>query len=213
MQARAAPPWNGAGRGQASHLGAFAAAGGLRSTASDLLRFSQALLQGRSGPLGGAAERVVTDLSGFGEQDGRIGYAVLMPKGPARVWMHNGVVGSYLAQWIVWPDTQEAVVILVSNKAAPTQAVARGLVEQTWTGAVPEVVVYTRGEFRAAFEEDGRSYVRVKLAPGQQLPFSTITFRLPRREWLEGIRPGMQVEFRAERVDGENTITALRRAP
>lgn len=212
MQARIAPPWNGARRGQASQLNAFAAAGGLRSTASDLLRLSQAVLQTRDGPLGPAAGRLVTDLAAFGEQGGRIAYGVLMPPAPARVWMHNGEVRSYLAEWIIWPDTREAVVILVSNKAAPARQVARALIDQTGAAPVQEAV-YTRGELRSVAEEDGgrRLYVRVKLVTGQQIPFSTLTYRVTDRRLVQGMEPGTPVEFRAERIDGENTITALRR--
>jgi hypothetical protein len=73
-------------------------------------------------------------------------------------------------------------------------------------------VVYTRGEFRGTFEEEGgrRLYARIKLAPGRKLPFSTLTFRVRDPKLVVGIAPGATVEFRAEPVDGENTITALR---
>lgn len=109
-------------------MDAFSGAGGLRSTASDLLVFSKALIDGRTGPLGPAAERLVTDLAPYGTMSTRIGYAVLMPDTPAKVWMHNGVTGGYLAEWMVWPERREAIVLLVSNVAAPARPVARSLV-------------------------------------------------------------------------------------
>jgi Cu/Ag efflux protein CusF len=111
----------------------------------------------------------------------------------------------------VWPDTKEAMVILASNKASPTQTMRRELVAQTWSGPKQEVV-YTRGEFRGTFEEDAgrRLYARVKLAPGLKLPFSTLTFRVRDRQLVTGIASGAAIEFRAEPMDGENTITALR---
>ena len=134
-----------------------------------------------------------------------------MPKAPARTWGHNGETRAYNAEWVVWPDTREDVVILASNKAAPTRTIRRELVAQTWSGSIQEVV-YTRGEFRGTFEEDGgrRLYARVKLAPGLKLPFSTLTFRVRDPKLVVGIASGAAVEFRAERVDGENMITALR---
>jgi serine-type D-Ala-D-Ala carboxypeptidase/endopeptidase len=211
QQARLAPPWNGGLRSQAWTSGVFASAGGLHSTATDLLVFSQALLQGRGGPLGASAERLVTDLAAFGEDGTRIGYGILMLKAPARTWGHNGETRAYGTEWIVWPDTKEAVVILASNKSAPTRTIRRELVAQTWSGPIQEVV-YTRGEFRGTFEEDGgrRLYARVKLAPGVKLPFSTLTFRVRDPKLVAGIASGAAVEFRAEPVDGERTITALR---
>ncbi|RYF14458.1 MAG: hypothetical protein EOO30_18110 [Comamonadaceae bacterium] len=213
QQQRLAPAWNGGVRSKPWDAGVFAPAGGLRSTATDLLVFSQALLQGRKGPLGASAERLVTDLAAFGENGTRIGYGVLMPQAPLRTWIHNGETRAYKAEWIVWPDSQEAVVILASNKAAPTERVRRELVAGTWSGAVQEVV-YTRGEFRGSFEEDGgrRLYARVKLAPGSKIPFSTLTYRVPDRTLVAGLSAGTAVEFRAERIDGENTITAMRPA-
>ena len=191
----------------------FAPAGGLRSTATDLLVFSQALLQGRKGPLGAPAERLVTDLAAFGENGARIGYGVLMPQAPQRVWLHNGETRAYRAEWIVWPGSGEAVVILASNKAAPTETIRRQLVADTWAGSAQEVV-YTRGEYRGTFEErNGRLYVRVKLVPGSKIPFSTLTYRVTDRKLVAGLSSGAVVEFRAERIDGENTIIAMRPAP
>jgi serine-type D-Ala-D-Ala carboxypeptidase/endopeptidase len=213
QQARVAAPWTGGVRSKPWDGGAFAPAGGLRSTATDLLVFSQALLQGRAGPLGAPAERLVTDLGAFGENGTRIGYAVLMPAGPERTWLHNGETRAYKAEWIVWPDLREAVVILASNRAARTEQVRRELVAGTWTGAVREVV-YTRGEFRGTFVEDGgRLYARVKLAPGVKLPFSTLTYRVLDARLVSGVAPGAEVDFRAERIEGENVITEMRFPP
>lgn len=213
QQARVAPPWQGAMRSRTWDAGVFAPAGGLRSTATDLLVFSQALLQGRTGPLGPAAERLVTDLAAFGDNGTRIGYGVLMRSGPERTWLHNGETLAYRAEWVVWPDRGEAVVILASNSAAPTQRVRRDLVAGTWSGSVQEVV-YTRGEFRGSFEEDGgrRVYARVKLVPGSKLPFSTLTYRVLDPKLLAGVPEGAVVDFRAERRQGENVITEMRAA-
>lgn len=112
-------------------MDAFAGAGGLRSTATDLLIFSKALLKGRQGPLGPAAERLVTDLAAYGTGTARIGYAVFLPTSPTRVWTHSGITGGHVAEWIVWPQRRESVVILVSNLASPSRGIARSLIETT----------------------------------------------------------------------------------
>jgi D-alanyl-D-alanine-carboxypeptidase/D-alanyl-D-alanine-endopeptidase len=109
-------------------MAAFAGAGGLRSTASDMLVFSKALMEGRKGPLGAAAERAVAVLEPYGTQSTQIGYAVMLAAGSEKVWAHVGITGGHLAEWIVWPDSGEAVIVLVSNLAAPARTIARGLV-------------------------------------------------------------------------------------
>lgn len=215
QQARlATPSWNGTFRAQPWDSGVFAPAGGLHSTAGDLLVFSQALLQGRQGPLGAAAQRLVSDLAPYGENGARIGYGVMLPSSPVRAFGHSGRTRGFAAEWIVWPERQEAVVLLASNQAAPVGKIRRALLDRTWTGTVQEVI-YTRGEFRGSFTEDGgrRVYARLKLAPGRQVPFSTLTYRLRDAKLLEGLQPGAQVDFRAERIAGENTITEMRLPP
>ena len=46
-----------------------------------------------------------------------------------------------------------------------------------------------------SFTEDGgrRMYARVKLAPGKQAPFSTLTYRLRDAKLVQGLQPGVQV--------------------
>ncbi|MBL8370249.1 MAG: serine hydrolase [Burkholderiaceae bacterium] len=96
---------------------AFAGAGALRSTVPDLLRFSRAVLAGRNGPLGPAAERMLTPL---GRIDmGEIGYGVWI-RGPKerRSYFHEGWTSGYRSVWMVLPATQEALVLLTSNGQA-----------------------------------------------------------------------------------------------
>lgn len=110
-------------------MDAFSGAGGLRSTASDMLIFSKALIDGRTGPLGAAAERLVTALAPYGTKSTSIGYAVMLPTSRSKVWAHNGITGGYLAEWIVWPESREAIVLLVSNLAAPSHPIAQSLIK------------------------------------------------------------------------------------
>lgn len=74
----------------------------------------------------------------------------------------------------------------------------------------PAAAVYTRGEFRAASSDAGGHYAHIKIAPGRKIPFSTITYRVNDVQMLAQFTPGMQVEFRAQRIDGENVLTAIR---
>jgi D-alanyl-D-alanine-carboxypeptidase/D-alanyl-D-alanine-endopeptidase len=101
---------------------AFAGAGALRSTVPDLLRFSRAVLAGRNGPLGPAAERMLTPLGRI--DTGEIGYGVWI-RGPKerRSYFHEGWTSGYRSVWMVLPETQEAFVLLTSNgQAQPWRA-------------------------------------------------------------------------------------------
>jgi serine-type D-Ala-D-Ala carboxypeptidase/endopeptidase len=97
---------------------AMAGAGALRSTVSDMLIFSRAMMAGSAGPLGPASQRMREPLGRF--QTSQIGYALFI-RGPQnkRSYMHDGLTGGYRAQWIISPSTQEAVIALASNSHAP----------------------------------------------------------------------------------------------
>ena len=96
---------------------AFAGAGALRSTVADMLVFSRALLAGRDGPFGLAAQRLFTPLA---EHDGApIGYALMLrEQGGRRTWLHGGGTGGYRSVWLLAPDSGEAAIALVSNARA-----------------------------------------------------------------------------------------------
>lgn len=72
--------------------------------------------------------------------------------------------------------------------------------------------VYTQGEFRAVSQEQGSrdTFAHIKVAPGTKIPFSTITYRVRDAALLKGLQPGTRVEFRAERVEGENVLVAIK---
>jgi Cu/Ag efflux protein CusF len=75
--------------------------------------------------------------------------------------------------------------------------------------------VETRATFRSVTEEDGgaRVYVHLKVVPGANLPFTTLRFSVRDKSILAGLREGAHVKFRAERIDGENSLTAIRAVP
>jgi serine-type D-Ala-D-Ala carboxypeptidase/endopeptidase len=123
---RLAPSLGGSKPAPQWQMAAFVGAGGLRSTAADLLLFGRALLAGRDGPLGAAAERVVTPLA---RSEGQIGYAIFI-RGPAdrRTFMHNGAVGGYRSQLMLAADTGEVLVVLASNAEAPVDRLSGELI-------------------------------------------------------------------------------------
>lgn len=84
------------------------------------------------------------------------------------------------------------------------------------TSAAPQAnLVETRATVRSIAEEDGgkRMVVHLKLAPASNLRFTTLRFRVRETALLAGLHAGSSVKFRAERIDGENTLVAIRIVP
>lgn len=75
--------------------------------------------------------------------------------------------------------------------------------------------VETRATVRSITGEQGDKgvYVRLKVVPHAKLPFTTLRFRVRERALLAGLREGASVKFRAERIEGENTLVAIRAVP
>jgi serine-type D-Ala-D-Ala carboxypeptidase/endopeptidase len=101
---------------------AMASAGALRSTTKDLLIFARALMAGNDGPLGAAAERLLTPLASIPE--GEIGYAIFI-NGPKerRTYSHMGATGGYRSLWMFAPDSREALAVLTSSAQTEPGAV------------------------------------------------------------------------------------------
>jgi serine-type D-Ala-D-Ala carboxypeptidase/endopeptidase len=120
---RLVPAFDGAERAQPWGMKAFVGAGGLRSTPHDMLLFGRAVLAGKSGPLGAAAERLVSKL---GDYRGReIGYAAFLV-GPSekRSFSHDGLTGGYRSLLTLNQDSGEVMVTFVSNAQAPLHPMA-----------------------------------------------------------------------------------------
>jgi Cu/Ag efflux protein CusF len=74
--------------------------------------------------------------------------------------------------------------------------------------SAPEV--HTRAIVRSISHEEGkRLYIRLKLIPRAKIPFSTVTYRVLDARLVAGLREGESVAFRAERLHGENVLTAI----
>lgn len=110
---------------------AFAGAGALRSTTADMLVLSRALMAGARGPLGSAAERLLTPLADH--DGGQIGYAIMLrERDGLRTWLHGGGTGGFRSVWLLAPERGEAVIALVSNAQAAQQEVMTPLLAQRY---------------------------------------------------------------------------------
>ncbi|RST52506.1 hypothetical protein [Variovorax sp. DXTD-1] len=68
-----------------------------------------------------------------------------------------------------------------------------------------------RSALTSTYEKPGdKLYVRLKLLPRSKIPFTTQTFRLADRSLLADIPEGSWVKFTSRRIDGKNTVTAIR---
>jgi Cu/Ag efflux protein CusF len=76
------------------------------------------------------------------------------------------------------------------------------------------VPVETRATVRSiAYEGEGsdrRTYIHLKLLPRAKLPFTTQRFRVRDPASVAGLSPETPVKFRAERLEGENTLVSIR---
>lgn len=204
---------------------AFAGAGGLQSSAADLLRLGRALMAGPDGPLGAAAQRLVSPLLQEGAQTG---YG-LMIRGPEarRTWMHDGLVDGFRSLLMVAPDRDQVLVVLVSNGASPMGAMQRALLVDRYPvrlGTAPfdaQRLADYAGVYRAgtapaltAVVQDGALWVRL---PGQGFdrlqPAQEDAFTLAGHTRLDFVRAdGRVTAVRAEGLGVQRELARSRDA-
>jgi serine-type D-Ala-D-Ala carboxypeptidase/endopeptidase len=119
LHARFAPAFAGNKPATPWTFDALGGAGAIRSTAKDLHLFTQALVAGRSGPLGAAAERMLK--LQHGDLNDGVGYGIFVKGG--RYW-HNGGSSGFRTMWHFTPDGSDVVVVLSSNGAASPEPIA-----------------------------------------------------------------------------------------
>lgn len=167
-RARMLPAFDGNAAAPLWDMDAYAGAGALRSTSTDMLRFGQALLAGRTGPLGPAAERMLTPLGAYA--GGEIGYGVMVRGTPERrVYLHGGLTGGYRTLWMLMPEGRQVLVANVSNARAPLPALQNSVLAALFP--VPSVPVPVSADRLAAragvyHSEDGTLF-RVLVHDGQ----------------------------------------------
>lgn len=167
LATRMAPAFDGAAPASLWDMQAFAGAGALRSTPEDLLLFGRAILAGRQGPLGPAAERLLTPLARF---DGEIGYAIFISGPPQRrTYGHTGGTGGYRSVLTIAPDTQEVVAMVASNaqsavwRMANDMLVGRYPVDNASFALAPERL----GDYTGVFRETQHNAWTVVAQAGQ----------------------------------------------
>lgn len=159
-QKRLAPPFEGAKPGTNWHFQALAGAGALRSSAADLIRFGQALLNPDSTPFPDAISLMLSPRANFSGETSKIGLGIILSRflnQPA--WEHDGGTGSYRTSFQVQPDSQSIRVILINNDALAPPVVLAAIAPQAPTKNRPEVPLSPEAtsEYTGVFELDANS--------------------------------------------------------
>lgn len=198
---RMAAPFDGDADTAFWDMRAYAGAGGLRSTAADMLLFARAVGAGRSGPLGPAAERLLTPLA---PSDGEeIGYGVMLrTKNGKKIAHHWGLTGGYSTWWAVLPQG-EAIFASASNQQAPIRKVLNAVdaslfpVASTPVAVPPADLAAFEGTYRYGKDEVFSFIARdgVLHAKGARTGFFPLVAVAPRRF----TRPSTSVQFDFER--------------
>jgi CubicO group peptidase (beta-lactamase class C family) len=109
---RPAKPW---------HLPALMGAGGIRSTASDMLKFAAAVLDPQS-PIAPAIKIALSEplKTNSPRVEQALGWQVLHPEPGREVLMHNGGTGGYRSALVLEPAKGTAAVVLANSAAEPS---------------------------------------------------------------------------------------------
>lgn len=191
---------------------AMAGAGALRSTVSDMLIFSRAVMAGSTGPLGPASQRMLDPLGKF--QNSEIGYAVFIRgQGNTRSYMHDGLTAGYRAQWIISPGTQEAVIALISNSHAPTSKMQNLLLAGLYpTMAQPRKMAPDAvGEYAGTYRVDKTTAVAFVIQSGRlyrRLTGGGYSLLLPAGTDIF-VDPDVGVQYVFQRQSGQLTTVSL----
>jgi serine-type D-Ala-D-Ala carboxypeptidase/endopeptidase len=158
---RVAPVFRHLEKGDRWKFDALAGAGALHSSPLDMLIFSKAILDGRSGKLGPAVERMLTPLATI--PSGEIGYAVHISGPPEkRTFWHNGAT-QYRSHWMIHWDTKEAVIMMASTPYASTGQAEVRLMANRYPIALVPIVIDAKPlkEFVGEYKIDGGLEVKV----------------------------------------------------
>lgn len=120
QQKRFAPAYDGEKSVKPWKLAALQGAGALRSTATDLLLFGEALLHPEKTPLREAFALLLTPQT----KEGDMGLAVfLSPYYGQRLYEHSGGTGGYRSSLHILPESNTVQVVLINNAAMEGEAV------------------------------------------------------------------------------------------
>lgn len=138
--ARLVPSYAGEKDAKPWDMPAFVGAGGLRSTAPDMLKFSAAILAGKAGPLGAPAERMLQPLAKYAGHE--IGYAIMLRGAKeGRIYSHSGGTGGFRSYWMIDPTTRESLIAMASNDKSPVWGLERQLNMEKFKVETKEVAI------------------------------------------------------------------------
>ena len=140
QKSRLAPPYAG---GKAKHSWTFQAmvgAGGLRSSASDLLRFGEALIAPAKTPLAPAIRRMMEAHAPYRDMSAEIGLGIIIANlDGQREYTHDGGTGGYRSTLQVVPALKRVRVVLVNNAELAVSSVLGATREKADANDAPEI--------------------------------------------------------------------------
>lgn len=159
-QKRLTPAFEGTKPGTNWHFKSLAGAGALRSSAADLVRFGQALLNPDATPFADAIRLLLTPRADFSGESSKIGLGIILSRflnQPA--WEHDGGTGGYRSLLQVQPDSKTVRVILINNDALAPPVVLDAIAPQPSTKDHREVAISPEAarEYTGVFELDANS--------------------------------------------------------
>ena len=140
QQSRLAPPYSGSKENHSWTFQAMAGAGALRSTAADMLRFGEALIDPSKTPLDRAIRRMMEPHAPYRDMSAEIGLGIIIAKlDRQREYSHDGGTGGYRATLQVIPALKRVRVVLVNNAELAASAVLGATREKAGATDAPEI--------------------------------------------------------------------------
>lgn len=140
QKSRLAPPYAGSKANHSWTFQAMAGAGGLRSTASDMLRFGEAIIDPSKTSLAPAIRRMMEVHAPYRDMSAEIGLGIIIAKlDGEREYTHDGGTGGYRATLQVIPALKRVRVALVNNAELAASAVLGTTREEAAAKDAPEL--------------------------------------------------------------------------
>lgn len=136
---RLAPPYQGAIRGTSWTFQAMAGAGALRSTAADMVKFGEALLEPEKTPKPAMIRSMLEARAPYADMGAEIGLGIIIGKlDGGKEYIHSGGTGGYRSVLQVLPGKKLVRVVLINNDAIPAENVMAAAREDAKPAALPE---------------------------------------------------------------------------
>jgi D-alanyl-D-alanine-carboxypeptidase/D-alanyl-D-alanine-endopeptidase len=215
QQARFAVPHSGSTTVKPWRIPGLTGAGALRSTATDLVRFAQALMNPDDSPLRAAWELARQPRADMGGE--KIGLGIMVGKhNGALTYSHGGGTGGFRSYLEFSPETQRGLVVLIDNDAREGASIAAALSQPPAGAASPGERAETplppeqAADYVGAYALDARA--RFTVLPGEAghlqirltgQPFLPVFFAGADRFFARAV----QAEFQFNRDAGGRVIS------